>query len=357
MFLPRVDSIDRSMERSDEKIDALSAIFPDFLRHPDGVRWKQRKRRADYCDHSAPTNGTGLGTGQLGRIELAVAKDIVMNRLLTTCFAICMACVVHADEVDIPNQFTAGSAAVAAEVNANFAAVEVAVDDNAQRVVALETGLGTVGLAVKVDGVVIGRYMTFGTAGVEVDLPVAAGGGTVRVTRALGAINSGTMRFVSPTGYMVEMVASDFVHPVLTEGEIVFSFIFFDGTDCTGNKYFPVQGDTGRFSTFTPGVGDLEPLKRWAARQGVVFASPDQADPNIAYMMRAGAAVQTVALGSFLVYATALNQPFCVNMATIPGFDINNPLHVNHTVVPVEANDVAVSGVASDMGGQITVGL
>ena len=101
-----------------------------------------------------------------------------MNRLLTTCFAICVACVVNADEVDIPNQFTAGSAAVAAEVNANFAAVEVAVDDNAQRVVALETGLGTAGLAVKVDGVVVGRYMTFGTAGIEVDLPGAAGGGT-----------------------------------------------------------------------------------------------------------------------------------------------------------------------------------
>jgi hypothetical protein len=280
-----------------------------------------------------------------------------MNRLLTTCFAICMACVVHADEVDIPNQFIAGSAAVAAEVNTNFAAVEVAVDDNAQRVVALEAGLGTVGLAVRVDGVVVGRYMTFGTAGVEVDLPVAAGGGTARVATALGAINSGTMRFVSPVGYMVEMIASDFVHPVLTEGEIVFSFLFFDGSDCIGNKYFPVEGDTGWFSTFTPGAGDLEPLKRWAARQGMVFASPDQADPNIAYMMRAGAAIQTVALGSFLVYSTALNQPFCVNMATMQGFDINNALHVNHTVVPVEPNDVAVSGVTSDMVGQITVGL
>ena len=280
-----------------------------------------------------------------------------MKRILVISFTIWTACMAFADEVDIPNQFSAGTPAIAAEVNANFDAVEIAVDDNAQRVVALETGLGAAGIAVRVNGVVVGRYLTLGISPVEVDLPAAAGGGTVRVAEAMGAVNSTTMRFVSPTGYIAEILAGDFSHPVLTEGEIVFSLLFFDGTDCVGNNFFPVEGDTGRFSTFTPGVGDSEPLKRWAARQGLVFASPDQADPNIAYMMRRGAAVQTVALGSFLVYSLGMGAPFCVNLASIPGFDINNPLHVNHTVVPVEPNDVAVSGVASDLGGQISVGL
>lgn len=46
---------------------------------------------------------------------------------------------IQAAEVTIPNQFSAGTAAVAAEVNANFNAVEVAVDDNAVRVAQLET--------------------------------------------------------------------------------------------------------------------------------------------------------------------------------------------------------------------------
>ena len=38
---------------------------------------------------------------------------------------------VHAGEVDIPNTFSAGTPAVAADVNGNFTAVETAVDGNA----------------------------------------------------------------------------------------------------------------------------------------------------------------------------------------------------------------------------------
>ncbi|MEO1245309.1 MAG: DNRLRE domain-containing protein [Pseudomonadota bacterium] len=44
-----------------------------------------------------------------------------------------------ADEVDIPNQFSAGTPAVAADVNENFSAVEVAIDDNAQQLGSLST--------------------------------------------------------------------------------------------------------------------------------------------------------------------------------------------------------------------------
>lgn len=46
-----------------------------------------------------------------------------------------------AGEVTIPNTFTAGAPAVAAEVNENFTAVKTAVDDNDSRVAALETAL------------------------------------------------------------------------------------------------------------------------------------------------------------------------------------------------------------------------
>lgn len=42
-----------------------------------------------------------------------------------------------ADEVDIPNEFTAGTPAVADEVNENFSAVELAIDDNAQQLTSL----------------------------------------------------------------------------------------------------------------------------------------------------------------------------------------------------------------------------
>ena len=45
----------------------------------------------------------------------------------------------QAGKVTIPNTFHSGIQAVAAEVNANFTAVETAVDDNNSRVAALET--------------------------------------------------------------------------------------------------------------------------------------------------------------------------------------------------------------------------
>ncbi len=44
----------------------------------------------------------------------------------------------HAGSVTVPNNFTAGTQAVAAEVNDNFSAVKTAVDDNDSRIAALE---------------------------------------------------------------------------------------------------------------------------------------------------------------------------------------------------------------------------
>jgi len=46
----------------------------------------------------------------------------------------------QASSVTIPNTFTAGSTAVAADVNANFNALETAVDDNDARISTLESG-------------------------------------------------------------------------------------------------------------------------------------------------------------------------------------------------------------------------
>ena len=48
--------------------------------------------------------------------------------------AIAVASIVSASPVNVPNTFTPGTPAVAAEVNANFAAVEAAVNDNDSRI-------------------------------------------------------------------------------------------------------------------------------------------------------------------------------------------------------------------------------
>jgi len=49
----------------------------------------------------------------------------------------------HAGQATIPNAFTSGTAAVAAQVNANFDAVKIAVDDNDARITALENTIAT----------------------------------------------------------------------------------------------------------------------------------------------------------------------------------------------------------------------
>ena len=50
---------------------------------------------------------------------------------------------VHASTLTVPNTFSSGTPAVAAQVNANFTAVKGAVDDNDARIAALESALAT----------------------------------------------------------------------------------------------------------------------------------------------------------------------------------------------------------------------
>ncbi|VAW94300.1 hypothetical protein MNBD_GAMMA23-2235 [hydrothermal vent metagenome] len=59
------------------------------------------------------------------------------NIILTTGLLLGLSTAAFAASVTIPNTFTAGSPAVAADVNANFSAVKTAVDDNDARISAL----------------------------------------------------------------------------------------------------------------------------------------------------------------------------------------------------------------------------
>lgn len=277
-----------------------------------------------------------------------------MNRTLVLFLSGLITSVTMADEVDIPNQFQANTPAVAAAVNANFDAVEAAVDDNAQRVAALEGAFGVAGVSVAIDGIVVGRYIQPGHGFVDV---TDVNGGVEKVAEAIGIVNSPRIFAVSSTGYFIDLVTSSVDHGFLSEGNLDTGPRYFETSDCTGNAYRVVQGDTGFFSLFRPGEGQIQPIRPWFARQGWVFASVDPNDPTPAYMVRRGAAVQTVALGSFLVYAAGLGAPFCVDISNRQGYDINDPLHVNHTVVPVEVNDPAETGISGILGGEITIGL
>lgn len=63
-------------------------------------------------------------------------------RGLLVCSSFLVVLGVSASELTIPNSFSAGTPAVADEVNANFDAVAVAVNDNDARIASLETGAG-----------------------------------------------------------------------------------------------------------------------------------------------------------------------------------------------------------------------
>jgi hypothetical protein len=307
----------------------------------------------------------------MGRIELAVVRgENIMKRLPAFYFLLSAASSVWAGQVDIPNQFEAGTTAVAAEVNANFSALETAVDDNAQQIdtntqsidanaqaiAPLGAAIGTAGISVKLDDVHIGRFVRAGRPPIE--MPVD-GGTELLAFGAVGLANTSQIDVLSDTGYRFSIVTADMMvgSRAFVEGELDPSPVFYDDTTCTGNRYFPVEGNTGFFTRFVPGVSDIRPAKPWAMRQGAVWGSPDPADPNPVYMIRRGQTVQTVPLLSFLIYSETLDRPFCIDATVIPGFDVNDSTHVNNTAFSVEPADAAVTGVADRLGGAITVGL
>lgn len=279
-----------------------------------------------------------------------------MNKLIAIILVLTPALYAVAGEVDIPNQFSAGTRAVAAEVNANFDAVEVAVDDNAARIAALEAGSATAGVTVRVAGTAVGRLVSVIPGNIPV-LSANINGGTTLVNDGRLLVNAPLMQLVSPAGYFFRVATSPMDTARLGEGELDDGLLFFDQADCAGNMYIPVEGPSGRFSTFTPNTGDLQPLKHWYVRQGVVFQSPDPADANIAYMLRRGAAVVTTPLFSFRLWFDGQGAAICINMSDLPDFDPSNPLHFEHSAVPIEVWDPAETGVAGRLGGELTIGL
>ena len=108
---------------------------------------------------------------------------------------------------------------------------------------------------------------------------------------------------------------------------------------------------------YEPGTGTTRVASPWFARQGWVFSAPDPDDPIQVYMVERGAAVQIVALQSFHYFLESQNAAICADVAALPGYDIGNPMHVDHTVVPVVPNIPSESGIGGILGGDITIGL
>lgn len=69
-------------------------------------------------------------------------KESILRKVILVCSGFLFVPGANADELNIPNAFSAGTAAVADEVNANFDAVAASVNDNNSRIMAIE-GIAT----------------------------------------------------------------------------------------------------------------------------------------------------------------------------------------------------------------------
>ncbi len=114
-----------------------------------------------------------------------------------------------AGPVNVPNDFTAGTPARAAEVNGNFSAIETAVNDNDSRILdnatAIQTGLSPVVL----DGndVEIGQLVSIGENHISIEV-------------------------ITPQGYLLNLAPNPGIQPV---NSLV--SLFFTSSDCTGTAY------------------------------------------------------------------------------------------------------------------------
>jgi hypothetical protein len=207
-------------------------------------------------------------------------------------------------------------------------------------------------IQVRVDGATVGSLITLSPPFVEVNL---TSGGTALVQEAGSGWSGSQLVVLSPMEYWFRVSGSTTSNPPdSVEGEVRRIALWFDQIDCNGNRYFPVEGNTGIFSNFVEGDGVLRPISRWAARQGAVFASPDSADLNQTYLIRKNSAVTTVTLQSFQFIDAIAESVMCLNFSQT-GWDLD-PLLADHPVVPIEVNDPAVTGVNGILGGDIAIG-
>lgn len=217
---------------------------------------------------------------------------------------------------------------------------------------ALKQASAAPGIPVVVDNVTVGGLLHIGPPVVEVNLTA---GGTSLVSEAVGGFSGSLVTVMSPLGYLFRMSGSTTDNPPLSvEGQIRRSALLFSQSNCSGSRYIPVGGNTGKFSNFIEGDGEFRPWARWVARQGFVFASPDPGDVNPAYFVRRNAAVSTVTIQSLQFTDINTGLVGCFNFS-VAGWDLD-PLLADHTVVPVEVNDSAVTGVAGILGGDISLG-
>jgi hypothetical protein len=223
-----------------------------------------------------------------------------------------------ADPVDIPNQFQAGTPAVADEVNQNFSAAEVAIDDNAADITANTTAIADLQASVA----------TLSSGAVK----VKANGqsiGTFLASDSPNLFYFGSFWVLSDNEYVFLVRAeSGMLFAEVVEGELAGSalmnqFVWYDGVGCTGQSYVDFFN--------IPPANEGVPL----FRQGYVFASPDSADPVRAYYSPAGSATVSGLVMASHRFPGGIGDTCTDGMSAPPGTSF----------IQVLPNDSAITGV------------
>ena len=238
-----------------------------------------------------------------------------------------------AGPVTIPNTFVAGTAAKAADVNANFSAVATAVNGSATDISNLQTAVQALQAApaagpvvVSVAGTAIGPLIEAEHPCVDTNFPGACGGNGIAVLTMVMS-SAGFFVYLNPGQVQLSPPMT-----LLPEGTIaVPTQMFFDQPNCTGNRYLGIGGY-------------IQPK----LRQGLVVGAIDPADTNGSYYAK-GASVPLTTASYQAVSVSgggALQTPSCTNGPS--------PLGSQLAFFLLTANNPATTGVPKAPSGTIS---
>lgn len=231
-------------------------------------------------------------------------KKLILT--LMSAFFVLASSQAYASDVTLPNTFTAGTPARAAEVNGNFTAVKTAVDDNNARLTAVEankqnrvTGTCAAGGSIRTinaDGSVVCQIDT--NAGGDITSvgagPGLDGGGTtgaVTVKLASGAVSVSSTA-LSPSIPVTQIVVGGVTFTATCLASKLGIFYFYEAfsTNSNCNSVAPVQLPDGATLTgLSCGLYDNDTTGGWSrvdlfrvshslATQGLIFRTPATAD-------------------------------------------------------------------------------
>ena len=204
-------------------------------------------------------------------------------------------------QTQVPNTFSSGQPARAAEVNANFSELESAANQNALDIQAIPAGPA---IFVKSNGQNVGMFLSavFGTCTGGCSRPI---------------FDANWWWILSDTGYLFAINPADRTESggnSIAGDHYIFNGILFDGANCSGQAHAYVHGE----------------IRQAQATQGMVAASEDRNDPILYYTPKG---------------STAFNGWQAVSVRTSTGCE---PLGVDTTsnfVVLAFSNDPFITGV------------